>query len=81
MNTVNASLGPDTPTEFNPGSYVQLEKNFNVDMVKQVAVDGFASDLNVAYGFEFREEQFTVISGNEESWEIGPYFKQGLELV
>ena len=26
MNTVNASLGPDTPKEFNPGSYVQLRK-------------------------------------------------------
>ncbi|GIT61042.1 MAG: hypothetical protein Ct9H300mP20_08690 [Gammaproteobacteria bacterium] len=41
MNTVNASLGPDTPKEFNPGSYVQLEKNFNVDMVKQVEWKGF----------------------------------------
>jgi len=69
MNTVNASLGPDTPTEFHPGSYVQLEKNFNLDFIKPVPVEGFASDLNVAYGFEFREEQFTVISGNKESWE------------
>ena len=80
MNTVNASLGPDTPSEFNPGSYVQLEKNFNVDFIKPVAVEGFASDLNVAYGLEFREEQFTVISGNKESWEIGPYFKQGFGI-
>ena len=80
MNTVNASLGPETPTEFHPGSYVQLEKNFNMDFIKPVPVEGFASDLNVAYGFEFREEQFTVISGNEESWEIGPYFKQGFGI-
>ena len=80
MNTVNASLGPETPTEFHPGSYVQLEKNFNLDFIKPVPVEGFASDLNVAYGFEFREEQFTVISGNEESWEIGPYFKQGFGI-
>ena len=29
-NTVNASLGPNTPTEFNPGSYIQLEKNFDI---------------------------------------------------
>lgn len=27
-NTINASLGPETPTEFNPGRYIQLEKNF-----------------------------------------------------
>ena len=76
-NTLNGSLGPESPTEFNPGSYIQLEKNFNVDFVTPVSVDGWASDLNVAYGLEFREEQFTVVSGNKESWEIGPYFNQG----
>ena len=76
-NTLNGSLGPDSPTSFNPGSYIQLEKNFNVDFVTPVAVDGWASDLSVAYGLEFREEQFTVVSGNKESWEIGPYFNQG----
>ena len=76
-NTLNGSLGPESPTEFNPGSYIQLEKNFNVDFVTPVSIDGWASDLNVAYGLEFREEQFTVVSGNKESWEIGPYFNQG----
>ncbi len=76
-NTLNGSLGPDSPTQFNPGSYIQLEKNFNVDFVTPVSIDGWASDLNVAYGLEFREEQFTVVSGNKESWEIGPYFDQG----
>ena len=79
-NTLNGSLGPNSPTSFNPGSYVQLEKNFNADFSKGFPVEGFASDLNVAWGLEFREEQFTVISGNEESWEIGPYFKQGFGI-
>ena len=51
-NTLNGSLGPKSPTQFNPGSYIQLEKNFNVDLVKQVKVDGWASDLNVGYGLE-----------------------------
>ena len=79
-NTLNGSLGPNSPTSFNPGSYVQLEKNFNADFSKGFPVASFASDLNVAWGLEFREEQFTVISGNEESWEIGPYFKQGFGI-
>ncbi len=79
-NTVNASLGPDTPTEFYPGNYVQLEKNFNIDLTKPIPVSSFASDLSIAFGFEFREEQFTVVSGNKESWEIGPYFKQGFGI-
>jgi len=79
-NTLNGSLGPDSPTSFNPGSYVQLEKNFNADFSKGFPVANFASDLNVAWGVEFREEQFTVISGNKESWEIGPYFNQGFGI-
>ena len=54
-NTLNGSLGPKSPTQFNPGSYIQLEKNFNVDLVTLVKVEGWASDLNVGYGLEFWE--------------------------
>ena len=79
-NTLNGSLGPDSPTAFNPGSYIQLEKTVNADFSKGVAVDSFASDLNVAWGVEYREEQFTVVSGDEASWEIGPYFTQGFGI-
>lgn len=80
-NTVNASLGPQTPTSFDPGSYIQLEKNFNVDVSYPVAVDGFASDLNVAAGFEFREEQFEIVVGDQESFEIGPLADQGFSAA
>jgi iron complex outermembrane receptor protein len=31
-NTVNASLGPDTPTEFDPGNYIQADTNINLDL-------------------------------------------------
>lgn len=79
-NTLNGSLGPDSPTAFNPGSYVQLEKTVNADFSKGFPVDSFASDLNVAWGLEYREEQFTVVSGDEASWEIGPYFTQGFGI-
>jgi iron complex outermembrane receptor protein len=79
-NTLNGSLGPDSPTAFNPGSYVQLEKTVNADFSKGLPVDSFASDLNVAWGVEYREEQFTVVSGDEASWEIGPYFTQGFGI-
>ncbi len=80
-NTVNASLGPQTPTSFDPGSYIQLEKNFNVDVSYPIAVDAFASDLNVAAGFEFREEQFEIIVGDQESFEIGPLASQGFSAA
>ena len=38
VNTVNASLGSRSPSEFDPGSYSQLEKNFNIDVSYPIAV-------------------------------------------
>jgi iron complex outermembrane receptor protein len=76
-NTVNASLGPDTPTRFNPGVNHQTDTNLNVDMAYPVAISGLASPLNVAFGFEWREEEFEVERGQLESYQIGPYAAQG----
>ena len=44
------------PRRFRPGSYVQSERNVNLDFVKEVGMEGFASPLNVAFGFEYRVE-------------------------
>ena len=71
-NTINASLGPNTPRNFNPGSYEQTDTNFNVDLSYGVPIEGFASDLNVAAGFEYREEEFGITRGDAASFEIGP---------
>ncbi len=76
-NTVNASLGPDTPTAFDPGAYEQVEKNFNVDFSKEFEVASFYSGINVAVGAEWRQESFTIHTGDQASFEIGPYAAQG----
>ena len=78
MNTVNPSLGPQSPTEFNPGSYIQLEKNINMDFVRTIPMDSF--DLNFAYGLEWREEQFEIVNGDVASFTTGPYFNQGFGI-
>ena len=78
MNTVNPSLGPQSPTEFNPGSYIQLEKNLNIDFVRSIPMQSF--DLSFAYGFEWREEQFEIVNGDVASFTTGPYFKQGFGI-
>ncbi|TQV76039.1 TonB-dependent receptor [Exilibacterium tricleocarpae] len=80
-NTVNASLGPQTPTKFDPGVYSQLEKNFNIDLSYPLAVDFLASDLNIAGGFEYREEQFEITVGDQASFEIGPLADQGFSAA
>ena len=77
-NTVNPSLGPQSPTQFNPGSYIQLEKNFNMDFVRSIPMQSF--DLSFAYGFEWREEQFEIINGDVASFTTGPYFNQGFGI-
>ncbi len=72
-NTVNASLGPDSPTRFNPGVNHQTDISVNADFSYPVEVSAFASPLNVAFGAEWREEQFEIEKGQLESYQIGPY--------
>ena len=72
FDTVNASLGYDTPTSFKPGSYQQDELNLNFD-VQYVVSDV----VHVAAGTEWRQEEFTIGAGGQPSWEIGPYAAQG----
>lgn len=75
VNTVNASLGPDTPTAFEAGKYIQLEKNFGADFVKYIEA-GLYNDLAVAAGVQWSEETFEIIAGETASWEVGPYVNQ-----
>lgn len=71
-NTVNASLGPDTPTEFNPGLYRQQDLNANFDIAYEAS-----EFVHFAAGAEVRDEGFTIEQGQEESWSFGPYAAQG----
>ncbi len=71
-NTVNASLGPDTPRDFDPGLYRQEDTNLNFD-VSYAATDM----VNLAAGTEWRNERFEIGAGGKPSWEVGPYAAQG----
>ena len=71
-NTVNASLGPRSPEEFDPGVYSQTEVNVNVDVSHPLG-----EVVNVAGGAEFRDEHFEIGIGDSTSWVIGPFAAQG----
>ena len=71
-NTVNASLGPDTPTEFDPGDYIQADTNINLDLTYPLHDTVF-----LASGVEYRTETFEIVQGQIESWKIGPLASQG----
>lgn len=79
-NTINPSMGPDSPRSFKPGRYVQIEKSLNADFSKPMDVDGFDEPVNVAGGVEYREESYTSYAGDKASWEIGPLASQGFGI-
>ena len=72
FDTVNASLGYDTPTSFRPGIYRQDETNLNFDVSYPLN-----DRVHLASGAEWRREKFTIGAGDQPSWEIGPYATQG----
>ena len=84
-NTWNPSNGPDgfvngeLQRKFDLGQNVQSETNFNLDMNYTMPVDGFASDLNVAFGGEWRDERFETIVGEKNSWVAGRFAFQNVD--
>lgn len=70
-NSLNASLGPNSPTTFKTGGYSQLEKAMNTDFVSSVNVTTYA------WGLEWRQDTFEIGAGDEASFEIGPLAAQG----
>jgi iron complex outermembrane receptor protein len=75
-NTINASLGPNTPRDFIPGGQKQTETMVNADFVYTVDA-GFTSDLNVAFGTEYRKEEFDLFAGDPNSFALGVLADQG----
>lgn len=71
-NTVNASLGADTPRNFNPGAYEQQDINLNADFTMPLS-----ADVSLAFGVEYREEEFSIIAGQAESYIDGGLGSQG----
>ena len=71
-NTVNPSLGPDSPTEFYVGRLVQEETSANFDMAYPVEI-GLASPMNVAIGTEYHREVYEIAPGDTDSYTVGPY--------
>ena len=78
-NTINPSLGPDTPTSFNPGRYIQTEASFNIDINKYIDIGG-NEPLFLAGGIDYRYEAFEAIAGDPKSYEVGPLAAQGFGI-
>ena len=78
-NTVNASLGADTPRDFSPGGAINSEWTFNADFVKLVDW-GLTDEVAIAFGYEWHKETYELIAGDEASFKVGPLTSQGFGI-
>lgn len=64
--TLNASLEGASPTDFDAGGHTLSQNTFNLDLSKNY--DSVLNGFNLAFGAEFRTENFTIFSGEEGSY-------------
>jgi iron complex outermembrane recepter protein len=65
-NTVNPSLLDRTPTSFEAGGHAFTQNTLNADVSRYF--DKALSGLNVAFGAEYRMENYRITPGDEASW-------------
>jgi iron complex outermembrane receptor protein len=73
-DTLNASFGPQSPSDFDAGGLRYAQNILNLDVSRDYAV-GFAKPLTFAAGAEYRHEQFKIRPGDTFSYAAGPLFR------
>ncbi len=71
-NTINPSLGPASPTTFEPGDLINEELQFQVDLAQTVDL-GLAEPLVIAFGGTYFKESYELVEGDPLSYAAGPY--------
>lgn len=76
-NSLNTSFGPQSIRAFDAGGLGYRQYMANLDFSREFDV-GFAKPLTLAFGAEYRDENFTIRPGELQSYAIGPYFKASI---
>ncbi|VAW16341.1 Outer membrane TonB-dependent transporter, utilization system for glycans and polysaccharides (PUL), SusC family [hydrothermal vent metagenome] len=74
-NTTNPSLGSATPTEFKVGRYEFKQTIGEFNMSKTLS-----ETFNLAFGAQYRKDNFLLHSGSPESYEVGALATQGKDV-
>lgn len=69
INTMNASLGSNTPVNMNLGTHQFTQNSTNLDFSRYFK--DIAHGLNIAFGAEMRIENYKIMKGQEESYAYG----------
>ena len=76
--SINASLGPNSPTRFYLGRLGQQEFNSNVDLTYPLYLAALPEPLTIAVGAERRTQTYIVGAGDPASYQVGPGATDGL---
>ena len=71
-NSLNASLGPNSPTRFKTGDYQYQQTTANLDLAR-VFVPSTGPSHSVGLGLEARLEDYRTGAGDPASYAAGPY--------
>lgn len=74
-NTINPSMGPDSPTSFKPGTLANEEIQIQADFSRELML-GLNSPVVAAFGFSYMDESYELSGGDEASYAAGPYATQ-----
>ncbi len=69
-NSLNASLGVDSPTSFNVAEYQYSQWTLNADLSKNIDI-GLREPVHFAFGGEYRDESFETTAGDRASYIAG----------
>jgi iron complex outermembrane receptor protein len=69
-NTLNPSMGNESPTEFHPGDLTNEETQIQADFLYDM------NDYMLAFGLSYMDESYELAEGQVESYFAGPYATQ-----
>ncbi len=72
-HSLNASLGPTSPTTFRIGDFKFEQLTANFDATRELTLAALARPLNLALGAEFRRERYQTRPGDPASYAAGPF--------
>ncbi len=71
QNSFNTSFGSASIRNFDDGGTRFGQQTVNLDIQRGIAV-GFARDVSIAFGAEYRDENYKIVPGELQSYAAGP---------
>ncbi len=72
-NSLNASLGPSSPTSFDSGTFTLEQFSANLDVLRDFERTWFGAPISLAAGLEYRRENYETEAGEPASFRAGPF--------